>query len=358
MKKTMKTTALFMAAALTAMSLAACGSPAPAPSAETTAADSAKADTSAAAASAGETAAPSSESGKAKDFKVAMVLDSSVSDGGWGASCYQAMVDAAKDSGWETVYTDNVATADFTTVMTDYAELGYDLIFAPGNQYTDAVKQVAEEYPEIKFALLNGTVETDNITSILPDAKQIGYMAGALAGLMTKTNNIGFIGGMELDTTKAKLECYEKAAKKVNPDVKVSSAYAGSFSDTAKGKEIASSMVSTYDVDVMFGDASAVDTGAREALAASENRYDIGQPGDLGSAEDKIIICSVVTDNAALLKACMKDVESGSFGNKTIYGDLSNGCLSIGTFSDLVPEDVQTQYKEIVDQIKSGSFLQ
>lgn len=348
MKKSMKTVSLLLAAALTALSLSACTSSAAPTSAVTTAASTTAAET---------TAAPT-ESEKAKDFKVAMVLDSSVSDGGWGASCYQAMIRAAEESGWETVYTDNVATADFTTVMTDYAELGYHLIFAPGNQYTDAVKQVAEEYPEIKFALLNGTVETDNIVSILPDANQIGYMAGALAGLMSKTGSIGFIGGVELDTTKAKLECFEKAAQKVNPDIKVSSAYAGSFSDTAKGKEIASSMISTYDVDVMFGDASAVDTGAREALAASENRYDIGQPGDLGSADNKIIICSVVTDNAALLKACMKDVESGSFGNKTIYGNLSNGCLNVGTFSSLVSDDIQAQYKEIIEQIKSGSFIQ
>jgi basic membrane protein A len=353
MKKTMKTASLLLAAALAVMSLPACGSSAAPSSAGTTTAGTTAAGTSAA----GTTAAPA-ETEKAKDFKVAMILDSSVSDGGWGASCYQAMVGAAKESGWETVYTDNVATADFATVMTDYAELGYNLIFAPGNQYTDAVKQVAAEYPDIKFALLNGTVETDNITSILPDAKQIGYMAGALAGLMSKTGSIGFIGGMELDTTKAKLECYEKAAQKVNPDIKVSSAYAGSFSDTAKGKEIASSMISTYDVDVMFGDASAVDTGAREALTASEGRYGIGQPGDLGSADDKIIICSIVTDNAALLKACMEDVVSGSFGGKTIYGDLSNGCLSVGTFSNLVPDDIQTKYKEAVDQIKSGTFIQ
>jgi len=348
MKKSMKTVSLLLAAALTTLSLSACTSSAAPTSAETTAAST----------TAPETTAAPTESEKAKDFKVAMVLDSSVSDGGWGASCYQAMIRAAEESGWETVYTDNVATADFTTVMTDYAELGYHLIFAPGNQYTDAVKQVAEEYPEIKFALLNGTVETDNITSILPDANQIGYMAGALAGLMSKTGSIGFIGGVELDTTKVKLECFEKAAQKVNPDIKVSSAYAGSFSDTAKGKEIASSMISTYDVDVMFGDASAVDTGAREALAASENRYDIGQPGDLGSADNKIIICSVVTDNAALLKACMKDVESGSFGNKTIYGNLSNGCLNVGTFSSLVSDDIQAQYKEIIEQIMSGSFIQ
>ncbi len=352
MKKSMKTVSLLLAAALTAISLSACTSSAASTSSETTTASTTASETAA------ETTAKTTESEKAKDFKVAMVLDSSVSDGGWGASCYQAMIRAAEDSGWETVYTDNVATADFTTVMTDYAELGYHLIFAPGNQYTDAVKQVAEEYPEIKFALLNGTVETDNIASILPDANQIGYMAGALAGLMSKTGNIGFIGGVELDTTKAKLECFEKAARKVNPDIKVSSAYAGSFSDTAKGKEIASSMISTYDVDVMFGDASAVDTGAREALAATENRYDIGQPGDLGSADNKVIICSVVTDNAALLKACMKDVESGSFGNKTIYGNLSNDCLNVGTFSSLVSDDIQAQYKEIIEQIKSGSFIQ
>lgn len=111
-------------------------------------------------------------------------------------------------------------------------------------------------------------------------------------------------------------------------------------------------MVTTYDVDVMFGDASAVDTGAREALAGQEGRYDIGQPGDLGSADDPVIACSVVTDNAALVKTCMKDIEDGTFGNKTVYGDLSNGCLSVGTFSSIVPEDIQKQYLEAVEQIK------
>ena len=54
----------------------------------------------------------------------------------------------------------------------------------------------------------------------------------------------------------------------------------------------------------------------------------------------------------------MKDVESGSYGNKTIQGNLSNGCLSIGTFSSLVPQDVQDKYKEYVEEIKAGTFIQ
>lgn len=294
---------------------------------------------------------------KSEEYKVAMLLNSSSSDGGWGASCYHAMKDAAAEYGWESAVTDHVQTTDYATVMTDYAEQGYDLIFAPGNEYQDAVKQVASEYADTYFCLLNGTLETDNVTSVLPDAKQIGYMAGALAGLMSKTGTIGFIGGLELDTTKEKLECYTKAAQKVNPDVKVQSAYAGSFDDSAKGKEIASSMVSIYDVDVLFGDASAVDTGAREALGESNNRYGIGQPGDLGSKDDQIILCSVVTDNAALVGQCMKDVIEGTYGNKTVEGNLSNGCLKAGTFSNVVPKDIQDEYEQMVEQIKEGSFI-
>lgn len=300
-----------------------------------------------------------SKSGTEKGYKVAMICDSSISDGGWGAACYNAMVAAAKESGFETQYTDGLSTADFASSIRSYCDLGFDLIFAPGNQYTDAVKEVATDYPNVKFVLLNGTVETDNITSILPDAQQIGYMAGALAGLMSKTNSIGFIGGMELDTTKTKLAYYEAGAKAVNPAITVYSAYAGSFSDTAKGKEIANSMISMNNVDVMFGDASAVDSGAREVLDTFDDKFDIGQPSDLlATQSSKSVICSVVTDNATMLKLCMEDLKNGSFGNKTIYGNLSNGSLSAGTFGSAVSDDVKTQYTEIVEKIKDGTFIQ
>lgn len=306
----------------------------------------------------GTSAQKAESSEAAKAYKVAMICDSTISDGGWGAACYNAMVAAAEVNEFETQYTDGISTADFASSMRSYCDLGFDLIFAPGNQYSDAVKDVAADYPDVDFALLNGTVETDNIVSILPDATQIGYMAGALAGLMTKTNSIGFIGGMELDTTKAKLSCYEAAAKAVNPSVIVNSAYAGSFSDTAKGKEIANSMISINNVDVMFGDASAVDSGAREVLADYEDKYDIGQPSDLlATQESDVIICSVVTDNATMIGLCMKDVKDGTFGNKTIFGNLANGALSVGTFSSAVSEEVKKEYLAIVEEIEAGTFI-
>lgn len=298
------------------------------------------------------------DTSKSKTYKVAMICDSTISDGGWGAACYNAMVEAAKEKGFESKYTDGLKSADFTSSLRSYADLGYDLIFAPGNQYSDAVTEVAKDYPNVHFALLNGNVESSNIVSILPDAEQIGYMAGALAGLMSKTNTIGFIGGMELDTTKIKLESYEKAAKEVNPNIKVVSAYAGSFSDTAKGMEIANSMIKTNNVDVMFGDASAVDSGARQALASNTNTYDIGQPSDLVPTDKSgVIISSIVTDNATMIKICMDDVKNNTFGGKTIYGNIENGCLSVGTFSDKVSKETQDKYLEIIGKIKDGTFI-
>jgi basic membrane protein A len=298
-----------------------------------------------------------------KVYKVAMICDSSISDGGWGAACYNAMISAAEDLGWETQYTDSIDVADYVQSIESYCQLGYDMVFLPGNQYSDATVQVAADYPDVCFAVLNGSesLPTDNIMSMLPDAQEIGWMAGSLAGLMSESGTLGFIGGMELDTTKTKLASYEEAAKVVNPDIKVLSAYAGSFSDTAKGMELAQSMISEG-ADVFFGDASAVDSGARQAIDTANTEsgsiaiYDIGQPADLLGQND-CVISSVVTDNAGMLKICMQAAMDGTFGNEVIYGSLENDCLSVGQINEeLVPADVQAQYMEYVAQMQAGTF--
>ena len=126
-------------------------------------------------------------------YKVAMICDSSINDGGWGAACYNAMIAAAEKMGWETEVTDSISQDAYYDSIVAYCTLGYDMIYAPGNQYTDAVLQAAEEYPDVAFALLNGAVDTPekavnkNVSSLLPNAQQIGWIAGALAGLMTES---------------------------------------------------------------------------------------------------------------------------------------------------------------------------
>ena len=219
-----------------------------------------------------------------KTYKVAMICDSSINDGGWGAACYNAMVAAAEKKGWQTEVTDSISQDSYYDSIVAYCALGYDMIYAPGNQYTDAVLQAAEEYPDVAFALLNGAVDTPekavnkNVSSLLPNAQQIGWIAGALAGLMTETGKLGFIGGMELDTTKGKIAGFEEAAKYVaeqeGKTVELLNVpYANSFSDAPKGKEFATELIA-QGADVFFGDASAVDSGAREGEVPRLHRPD------------------------------------------------------------------------------------
>ena len=307
-----------------------------------------------------------------KAYKVAMICDSSINDGGWGAACYNAMVAAAEKNGWTYEVTDNIGQNEYYDSIAAYCALGYDMIYAPGNQYTDAVLQAAEEYPDIAFALLNGADTTPaeavngNVTSLLPNAQQIGWIAGALAGLMTKSGTIAFIGGMELDTTKGKYAGYGEAAAYVagleGREIKLlDPVYAGSFSASDKGIEFAKAMID-QGADVFFGDASAVDSGARQAIdeankAAGEIAiYDIGQPADI-LGQNECIICSQVTDNSAMISVCMEGVEAGTFGGETVYGTLQNGALSAGAISDLVPAEVQEKYQGFLQQMIDGTFM-
>ena len=305
-------------------------------------------------------------------MKVAMICDSSINDGGWGAACYNAMVAACEKEGWEYKVTDSIAQNEYYDSIAAYCAQGYNMIYAPGNQYTDAVLQAAEEYPEICFALLNGADSTPgkaangNVYSLLPDAQQIGWIAGALAGLMTESGTVAFIGGMELDTTKGKYEGYKEAAayvgKQEGKEVKtLDCPYAGSFDDSAKGIEFAKTMID-QGADVFFGDASAVDSGARQAIdeynkgEGSVKVYDIGQPADI-LGQNECIICSQVTDNSAMISQCMKNVADGKLGGETLFGSLENGALSAGALSDLVPAEKQTKYQEYLDQMKNGTFM-
>ena len=307
-----------------------------------------------------------------KTYKVAMICDSSINDGGWGAACYNAMIKAAEAKGWETEVTDSISQDQYYDSIAAFCALGYDMIYAPGNQYTDAVLQAAEEYPDIAFALLNGAESTPakaangNVASLLPNAEQIGWIAGALAGLMTETGTIAFIGGMELDTTKGKYEGYKEAAAYVaekagKTATTLDIVYSNSFSASDKGIEFAKAMIDKG-ADVFFGDASAVDSGARQAIdeynaaQGSVKVFDIAQPADL-LGQNECIIGSQVTDNSAMVGSCMEAVEAGKLGGDVIYGTLENGALSAGAVSDLVPAEIKDQYNAYIEEMKAGTFM-
>ena len=290
-----------------------------------------------------------------KTYKVAIVTNAPIDDGGWNAGCYADMCKAAEENGFETAYTENVAEADYVATFTEYANLGFDLVIAPGNEFTDAIEAVAPKFPDTNFVIQNGGVCGDNYISVKCDNTMMGFIAGCMAGLKTKTNHVAIIGGTEITTGWQAIDGFEQGVKAVNPDCEALHQFSNSWDDAALGKEIGISMITTNDVDVFFGVASAVDAGVREGCAQYDDRYAICQPADYLDQNPDVILTSILIDNAALISIAMQDTKNGTFGNKVIEGGIEEGVLSLGSFGDAA-EEVKEEFMSYYDKIADGSL--
>jgi basic membrane protein A len=148
------------------------------------------------------------------------------------------------------------------------------------------------------------------------------------------------------------------AAQKVNPQVKGSYNFEAGFTDASFGTKICEQWIAATSLDVMWGDASAVDNGARKAFenAGADTHFDIAQPIDAVGDAQPSVVTSTVMD--WMFGEAMDQVEAGEFGDgKVIEANIDNGGAYLGSFSSKVPEDVQKKIVEYTEQVKAGTLI-
>jgi basic membrane protein A len=179
-----------------------------------------------------------------KHLKIALLTDALFSDAGWGAFSYNAGQAIKTKYSHEFEFKDNVAILDIEATLRDYADKGYDLIIAHGFEWGEPAIKVGKDYPNTKFVVFTGLAKSTNVASIFPMQQEGSFLLGALAGMMSKTGVIGYVGG---DVTYPNLvnifEGYKQGAKLMNPSVKVLVTYLDDFDNPAKGKEAAISQI-------------------------------------------------------------------------------------------------------------------
>lgn len=316
-------------------------------------------------------AAGSGASGK-DSYKVAMIMSGITTDGGWDQGHYESLKRALESHPkWEMLEPkENTPDADAATAAQTYVDQDVDLIIGNGNQFAsdwmEVVTDAAESHPDVHFLITNTNPETemsdyetlDPVECVLPDFTQTGALAGVVAGHMTKTKSIGFIGGMKLPSTINKYAAFLAAAQKIDPEIKGHYNFEAGFTDASFGTKLTEQWIASENVDVMWGDASAVDNGTRKALesAGADTHFDIAQPIDIVGDDQPTVVTSTITD--WMIGQAMDEVESGAFGGgKAITGNMENGGVSLGKFSDKVPEDIQKKITEAAEQIKAGTFV-
>ncbi|MCL1897187.1 MAG: BMP family ABC transporter substrate-binding protein [Clostridiales bacterium] len=307
----------------------------------------------------GNQAAPETgEPGQAeKGYSVALVMSSPMDDKAFNRAQHDSLKAAADACGFEFVYVENVIHSDFVSTISDYASLGHDVVVAAGTQFEDAVKEAAANYPDVIFADMNSSITGENIVGLLPNSLEMGWAAGAVAALQTKTNQIGLVGVVETGTWVETVAGFKDAVRMINPDAEISEAYTGvDHIDEATGKEIAESLVSTKDVDIVFSYASIVDLGLREGLLNHVERYYIGNTIDVLPDYPNTILTTVCFDNQGMYEQLLNAARDGAAKNLFIEGTFANGGLYLGEINKAVTDEARAGIDGYIGQIKAGTF--
>jgi basic membrane protein A len=320
---------------------------------------------------------PSTGGDKKTDFSVAMVTDvGGVDDKSFNQSAWEGLQKFGADNGLSKGkggfdYLQSKSDADYSTNLNTLARQDFDLVFGIGFMMQSAVDEIAKQQKDNHFAIIDSEVKQPNVASVLFKEQEASFLAGIAAALTTKSNKIGFIGGVEGDVIERFEAGFVAGVKAAKPEVKVDIQYAGAFDKADVGKAIASKMYSSG-ADVIFHAAGGTGNGLfteakdRKAKDPSKDFWAIGVDSDQ-SAEGKVTIDG--KDQNVIITSALKRVDNavidlsnkakdGKFpgGETTIYG-LNEDGVGLAPINDAVTAkaDIETAVKEWIEKIKSGS---
>jgi len=289
----------------------------------------------------------------AGSIKAGLVTDvGGINDKSFNASAWEGLQKAGKDLGIQVKVTESKQNADYVTNLDRFAQNGYGLVFAVGFKMQDALKEVAPRHPDVKFAIIDGDAPPlPNCASIKFREEQGSFLAGALAGAVTKTNKIGFVGGEDMPLIHKFEAGYKAGAQTTNPKVQFVVGYAEAFNDPAKGLEIALSQFGAG-ADILYHAAGASGIGViNAAKQKGAGFYAIGVDQDQDSlAQGRVLTSMVKHVDVAVYNVC-KDVTSGSFKAGTVTLGLKEDGVGLSPMS-FTKKDIPPAVLQKIDALK------
>ncbi len=269
-------------------------------------------------------ALPSDRPEREGPFRVALLTPGPISDQAWNGGAYKGLQRIRDSLGAEISNVQTKTPAEFEENFRQYASQGYNLVIGHGFEFQDAALRVAEEFPKTVFIVTSGDRNSPNVAGINFAFQDGAYLAGLVAGAMTRSNTIGVIGGTELPPVKTSFDAFASGAKSVNPNVKVLTSYLGNWDDVSAGREQALAQIG-QGADVIFQNADAAGLGVFQAVRESRDVFIIGANSDQNSLAPGVTLGSVVIDLPHALLSIAREVHDGLFVSRPItYGAKDN----------------------------------
>lgn len=288
--------------------------------------------------------------------KVGFVYVGPVGDGGWTYEHDKGRqaVEAEFGDKVETVYVENVAEGpDSERVMTQMALNGADLIFTTSFGFMDPTINVAKKFPNVKFEHATGYKTAPNVSVYSARFYEGRAVQGTIAGMMTKSNVIGYIGSYPIPEVIRGINSAYIHAKKVNPDVQFKIVWAFTWFDPAKEADAAKVLIEQgADVILQHTDSTAPQAAAKNA----GNVITFGQASDMGEYAPLPRVSSIIDNWAPYYIERTKAVMDGTWETVNTWNGIGKGMVGIGEISSAVPEDVKAKALELKAAIASGEY--
>ncbi|WP_170592178.1 BMP family ABC transporter substrate-binding protein [Ruegeria arenilitoris] len=288
--------------------------------------------------------------------KVGFVYVGPVGDGGWTYEHDKGRQAVEKHFGdkVETVYVESVPEGpDAERVMTQMALEGADLIFTTSFGYMDPTINVAKKFPDVKFEHATGYKTADNVSVYSARFYEGRAVQGHIAGKMTKSNIIGYIGSYPIPEVIRGINSAFIHAKKVNPDVEFKIVWAYTWFDPAKEADAAKVLIEQgADVILQHTDSTAPQAAAQEA----GNVITFGQASDMSEYAPMPRVSSIIDNWAPYYIARTQAVMDGTWESVNTWDGIKEGMVEIGEISDAVPADVKEEALALQAAIADGSY--
>jgi basic membrane protein A len=292
--------------------------------------------------------------------KVALITSSGgLGDRSFNDAAFEGLQRAEVEYGVEIKVIEPQGISDYQQSLKLISSAGYNLIITVGNDWSDALSVIAPNFPNTKYAAINLKISLDNLQVAKFADHEGSFLAGSLAGLMTKTNKIGFIGGMDVPAITRFYVGYEEGAKYVNSDVEVIPTYVGSFADPFKGKEFALQLIGG-DCDIIFHAAGKTGEGLFDAIKTTEDVYAIGVDRDQDSIVEGKVLTSMIKSVDAAVYDMVGSFEEGTFKTGTVYYGLKEkgvGLSDMKYTKNLISEDILNKLDVINSKIIDGEIV-
>ncbi len=296
---------------------------------------------------------------KASGPRVGLITPGSIADAAWNSGAWEGLQLIRDSLGLAVSHVEARTPSDQAEALRTYAAQGYDLVFAHGFEFQDPAERASAEYPRTIFIVTSGRRAVGNVAPLIFRLEEASYLAGMVAGGLSRSHILGFVGGIELPPIEAAYQGWVNGARAVDSKVQTRKIYLNSFDDAAAGREAALALI-RVGADMFHHNADAAALGLFQAAKESDGVYVFGSNDDQTRLAPERVVGSAVIDLPRAFLTVAREVQEGTFEPKVEAFGLASGVVRYvpnPALESLIHETLRSRLQAAADSIAAGTLI-